>query len=316
MHTAYTGDQLLSPPRPPIGLSPPSPHLPLSLADEAAAERWFAAEHSCLLAIQQLATTQGWHDTVWQLAWAMGNFHRLRGHFHEELTVWQPGLTAAEQLTDADCQAVAHRRVGRALARLGKRTEAFDHLHRALAWAERDGALHGQALVHQSLAQLWGDYEDDQRTLEHATQALRLFRHLDMPAWEAVALNTVGWCRARQGNYHQAHEDCEAALSGSTRNGDLHGEALAANSLGYIAHHTGNHTQAVDYYKRALTLLHDHGDAYEKASTLERAGHPLLALGHRARARAVWQQAVQLLENQHRITDANRIHQHLRQLDM
>jgi DNA-binding SARP family transcriptional activator len=73
VHTAYTGDQLLSPSRPPTEVGPPAPDLPLSLADEAAAERWFAAEHSCLLAIQQWATTQGWHDTVWQLAWAMGN---------------------------------------------------------------------------------------------------------------------------------------------------------------------------------------------------------------------------------------------------
>jgi DNA-binding SARP family transcriptional activator/Tfp pilus assembly protein PilF len=315
LHTANTGDQILPPPRPPVELNLPSPEIFHPLTDEVAAERWFAAEHPCLLATQQFAVSQGWQHAVWQLAWVMGNFHRRRGHFHEDLVVWQAGLAAAENLAHAAGQAVAHRRLGRALARMGRRTEAFDHLHQALGWAERANAPHGQALVHHTLARLWEDCGNDERALEHATHALHLFRHVSVPAWEAIALNSVGWYRARLGDYDQAREDCEAALAGSSRHGDRHGEALATDSLGYIAHHTGEHTRAIDYYNRALTLLREHGDVYERANTLERAGHPLLALGHRARARTVWQKALELLQAQHRTADADCVRQRLRHLN-
>jgi tetratricopeptide (TPR) repeat protein len=313
LHTAHAGNQLMPPPRQPIELSLPAPEQPHALADEEAAVEWFAAEHSCVLATQQLAAAQGWHQAVWQLAWALENFHRRRGHRHDNVAVWQAALTAADHLADPVVQAMAHRRLGRALTRADRDTEAFDHLQRGLTWAEQTGDLHGQVEVHQSLGHNWLRYGDYQRALEHATHALRLCRQLDTPMWEATALNGVGWCYAQLGDYDQARAHCEAALSLLSRHPDTYIEAASFDSLGYIAHHTGEHTQAIDYYQQALDLYRSLGDD-NKAESLEGLGHPLVALGHHDRARETWQQALELLQTQHRIAEADRVRQLLDQL--
>jgi hypothetical protein len=59
---------------------------------------WFAAEHSCLLATQQLALAQGWHRQAWELALALNTFHRRSGRFRDWIEAWQAGLAAAEPL--------------------------------------------------------------------------------------------------------------------------------------------------------------------------------------------------------------------------
>jgi tetratricopeptide (TPR) repeat protein len=313
LHTANTGDGLLPAPRQPITLSFPAPAEAHPLADESAAAAWFAIEHPCLLAAQQLAVTRGWYDHAWQLAWALGNFHRRRGHLHEDIVVWQAGLTAADQLDDPVIQALAHRRLGRALTRSGRHEEAFDHLHRALTWHEQADEVDGQAHVHQTLSWSWGKLGDDRRALEHATHALHLFQRLDTPVWETIALNGVGWCHAQLGEYDEGRQYCEAALSLLSGHPNVVIEAIVLDSLGYIAHHTGEHTQAVDYYQRALACR-DNNDTYEMASNLESLGHPLVALGRHEQAREAWQQALDLFQDLHHTADADRVQQLLAEL--
>jgi tetratricopeptide (TPR) repeat protein len=306
LHTANTGDRLLPAPRQPIELDLPTPEEPHPLTDESAAVAWFTIEHRCLLATQELAVSEGWHDVVWQLAWALGNFHRRQGHLHDDIAVWQAGCAAANRLDDPFIKAVAHRRLGRAMARTGRHDEAFDHLRQALTWAEHANDLDGQAHVHQTLSWTWGQRGDDRRALEHATRALHLFRRLDNPVWEAVALNAVGWCHARLGEYGEGRQHCEAALAVLSRHPNVVIEAVVLDSLGYIAHHNGEHTQAVEYYQRALAGRHDH-DTYERANNLRSLGHPLVALGRHEQAREVWQQALELFEAQHLTAEADTV---------
>nr|AGS49656.1 hypothetical protein [uncultured bacterium esnapd13] len=45
----------------------------------------------------------------------------------------------------------------------------------------------------------------------HARRALELYRGLDLPMWEARALNGVGWCAAQLGDYDTPREHCQAA---------------------------------------------------------------------------------------------------------
>ncbi len=315
LHTAHAGNQLLPPTRPPIELSLPAPEQPHPLADEAAAVAWFAAEHSCVLATQQLAAALGWHHAVWQLALALVNFHRRREHRHDDVVVWQAGLTAADHLDDPAIQAQAHHRLGSALNTTGQHVEALDHLQRALTLAEHADDLHLQAHIRHNIGNSWlrrGDYE---LALEHAAHALRLYRRLDTPMWEANALNGVGWCYAQLGEYDEARAHCEAALSLLSRHRDPDIQAGTLDSLGYIAGHTGEHTQAIDYYQQAVDLYRDVGDTYNMVDTLERLGNPLVALGHHERARKTWQQALELFQTQHRMVEADRVRQLLDQLD-
>ena len=99
---------------------------------------WFDTEHLCLLAAQQTAITYGWHQSIWELAWAMNTFHSRRGRLHDQLAVWLAGLAAAHQLSTAQqshANTVAHQSLGYAYARLGHHDEAHAHLRKALAQA-------------------------------------------------------------------------------------------------------------------------------------------------------------------------------------
>ncbi|MFI7673223.1 tetratricopeptide repeat protein [Actinophytocola sp. NPDC049390] len=312
LHTAYAGDRLLPPPRPLIELGLPSPAEPHPPPDEAAAVAWFDAEHSCLLAAQRLAVSRGWHDVVWQLAWTLGNFHRRRGHRHDDVVVWEAGLTAAGHLDDPVLLATVHRHLGHALTRAGRHAEAQDHLERALRWSERTGDRREQAHIHQNIGNTWVRRGDYRRSLNHAGRALELFRQLDEPVWEAAAHNGMGWSHAHLGEYDEARAHCEAALTLLARHHDPAGEADTLDSLGYIAHHAGDHAQAVGHYQRALAILQDLGETFGTADTLEALGHPLAALGRHDEARDTWMRAVELLESQHRLVDADRVRRLLR----
>ncbi len=315
LHTAHAGEQLIPPPRPPIELSLPEPAEKRPLADEAAAMAWFTAEHSCLLATQQLAAAQGWHEAVWQVAWTLSRFHQRGSHHHDDVAVWETALQSAAHLDDPAVNAVVHRRLGHALTRTGRHAESFDHLEQAVTWAERASDRNEQAHVHQTLAVHWAQRGENERALVHSTAALDLFRQLDTPVWEAVALNGVGFLRARLGDYDEAREYCEASLALSARHDNREGEAEALDSLGYIAYRTGEHAEAVDRYQRALDIFRDLGDAYLTAYALRAIGDPLAALGRIDEARASWQQALELFEAQQRTEDADGVRALLDGLD-
>lgn len=312
LHTAHTGDRLLSPHRVPVKIGPPVTscfHHPL--ADAAMALQWFDAEHRCLLAAHHIAVAHGWHTAVWQLAWALNTFHWRRGHLHDHVASWRAALAAAERLGESTIRAQAHRRLGRAYARAGRHAEALDHLRQALTLAEQADDTADQAHIHIALAWACERQGDNRRALNHSTHGLRLFQSVNNPAREADAFNAVGWFHARLGNHDQGRHACERALTLARQNHHRECEADALDSLGYIAYHTDHHTEALDYYNQALTLYHDNGDTYQEANTLARLGEAHAGLGQHIQARDTLRQALDLYRAQHHTAAANRIQHQL-----
>ena len=58
-----------------------------------------------------------------------------------------------------------------------------------------------------------------------------------------------------------------------------------------------------------------HGNACLVAETLDSVGHPHVVLGQHEQAHAVWREALELYREQGRDTDAQRLQQHLHNLD-
>jgi DNA-binding SARP family transcriptional activator/tetratricopeptide (TPR) repeat protein len=316
LHSAAPASQLLDPHRPSIALAAPAPGCePLHPTDETAALAWLDAEHPALLAAQQLAAEQGWHDAAWQLAWALDPLHGRRGHLHDNVAVWRTAMASAQRAADPTIAAMAHRRLGNALVRAGHHPEAIDHLGRALALAEAADDRPGRASTHLALAQALEQQGDNQRALDHATQSLELYRSLRNPVREAGAHNTVGWYLAQLGRHDQALGHLEAALVLARRHHHLDGEANTLDSLGYLAHHTGRHTKALHHYRQALALYRDLGNAFGEADTLERLGLTYVALGDREQARRAWQQAFTSFSAQQRSSEAARARRQLDDLD-
>jgi DNA-binding SARP family transcriptional activator/tetratricopeptide (TPR) repeat protein len=316
IHTAHAADHLLDPHRPAVWLDAPAPGShPHELRGKPAAMAWFEVEHPNLLAAQQAALTCAWHPMVWQLAWVLANFHVRRGHRHADRAVWRAAVDAAAHLPDPTARIRAYRYLGRAYTELGCHDGASRYLRQALVLAECHHDAAEQALAHHQLARAWEQREDNRRALEHATRALDLCRTLGRPAWEADALNGVGWHAARLGDYDTARAHCQAALTLHRDHHDADGEADTLDSLGYIDHHTGHHHRAIDHYRQALTLFRGLGNTYESAATLDRLGHPHVALGQHEQARTVWREAAELYRAQRRDSDVTRVQHQLDDLD-
>ncbi|RSM50760.1 SARP family transcriptional regulator [Amycolatopsis balhimycina DSM 5908] len=315
LHTAHAADRLVDSRRPAVLLEARAPDAnPHELPDMAAAMSWFETEHANLVAAQRAALDHGWDARVWQLAWVLTTFHARRGHRQDDLSAWRAAVDVAAHLPDL-AAARAHRYLGRAQGELDRHEDASRHLHQSLALAERDRDTAEQALAHHQLARAWERREDNSRALEHATRALELCRALDRPAWEANALNGVGWHASRLGDYDTARAHCQAALTLHRRHDNPSGEADTLDSLGYIDHHTGHHDRAIDHYRQALTLFRRLGNTYESAATLDRLGHPYVALGRHELARVVWREAAELYEAHGRDSDAAQVQRRLESLD-
>ncbi|GHJ38073.1 tetratricopeptide repeat protein [Streptomyces sp. TS71-3] len=310
-HTAYAADRLLESHREPIELGPPAPAChPQALSGIPAAMDWFEAEHQNLLAAQHAAAAHASHRTVWQLAWALNNYHYRRGHRHDQLAVWQSAVDSARRLPDPGAQIITYRLLGRAHVVLGHHQEAIEALNEALALSERQDDRALQAQAHYTLASI---DPDGRQAVEHARRALELYRGLDQPIAEANALNAVGWLAALLGEDNDmAREYCQAALVLYKHHQDMDGQAQTLDSLGYIDHHTGRHHDAVRHYREALSLYRDLDNAYEIAETLDRLGHSHAALGDHGQAATVWREARDLFRQQGRDEEAERTE---RQLD-
>jgi tetratricopeptide (TPR) repeat protein len=316
VHTACAGARLLVPHHPAPRLSEPAPGCVVRpLSEPASAMAWFDAEHTSLLAVQQLARHHGWDTRVCHLAWALDPYHRRRGHLEDQVTTWQLAVTCAGQLHDLAIRAQAHQMLGDAHAQLGRTTDALHHLRQALALAEHTGDIAGQGEIHHSLGGTLERHGDDRRALEHARHALLIFRTLDNTYQQARALNGVGWLQTRLGDYADARANCEAALALLRQHPSGHrqlGESNTLDSLGYIAHCVGEYDQALAYYRQALAICRTQGHSFLEAHVLHHIAETHLALRHFGQARDVWREARDLYATQHRLTDAQHVQ---RQLD-
>jgi hypothetical protein len=303
LHAAHSGERALYPHRNPITISDPTSELP-QFADDTAAMTWFDTELPCLLAAQHTAEEHQWDTLVWQLGWVLHGYLWRRGRIHEQLTTWRAGLTAAQRLGDLTAQALAHRLFGQTATRAGLIREAMEHLEWSLVLAREIGDHHAEARAHYDLSWVCTDPEI---ALDHATQALTLFRPLNNPVWEAEALNLVGRHQTMLGDLGPARTACERALRLFAEHGNRQGQATTLTSLGQIAHRSGTPAQAMRLYRDSLDLCNELGARYEEAETLEHLGRLHAALGHKPEAERTWRQALGLYVEQNRTVAAEEI---------
>ncbi|WUH89566.1 tetratricopeptide repeat protein [Streptomyces sp. NBC_00433] len=314
--TARAGARLLAPhqPAPRSGESAPD-RVPHPLRDAASAMSWFDAEHTNLLAAQQVARGHGWDAQVCDLAWALDPYNRRRGHLEAQADSWQRAVAGAQHLDDPALRAQAHQMLGDAHAQLGRTADALRHLAQALDLAELSGDVAAQGEIHHSLGGAWERHSDDRRALQHAQRALTIFRAQGDTYRQARALNGVGWLQTRLGDYTEARANCRAALTLLRQHPSDHrqlGESSTLDSLGHIARCLDEHDRALDYYRQALAICRTQGHSHLEADVLRHIAEILLAQRRPGRARDTWQQARELLTAQHRLNDAEHVQ---RQLD-
>lgn len=297
LHTGFAADRCLAPQRGRIALDTPHPDvLPHKIADHTQALSWFIIERSTLLAVIEYATAHGFDRHAWQLAWTLVTFFERQGHWPDWLATQRIAVAAAARLGDQAAQARAHRLLSRAAIRLGRYTEAADHLQQAITLYQELGNQLGQARTHMVFSWVRELQERYAEAVSHAEQSLTLFRTLGHRAGEARALEQLGWEQALLGDHEQGHIHCQRALDLFQELDHRPGQADTLDSLGYIYHHLGQHTQAITHYEKSIAMSQELDDHHTEATTYTRLGDTYLVLGDHSAAQNVWQQALTILD--------------------
>ncbi|WP_202819077.1 AfsR/SARP family transcriptional regulator [Actinosynnema sp. ALI-1.44] len=312
LRTGQVADRLLDPRRPPFTISGDVLAEPHALRDEADATAWMTAEHTCLLAAQELAAECGWHAQAWEMSFVTDTWHSRQGQHADHLTALRTAVTAADAAADPAPRARLHANLGQVAARAALVDESVRHFERAITLADEVGDLVMQAHAHQGLAECWGGQGDNERALDHACQSLKFYRAAGSREGEASALNQLGWVEALLGKYDDARRHCLAALAIVGIDGMASGQIH--DSLGFIDEQSGRLPEAIDWYRQAIAIFEAHGDDYNAATTLIQLGRANLAHGHTAAAVTAWQSALDICRIQRRTGEADRLRQRLSEL--
>jgi DNA-binding SARP family transcriptional activator len=261
--------------------------------DEALA--WFAAEHHALHAVVALAAEHGYDDYCWKLGWHWSLHLKRKTLLQEAIVVLRTALSAAKRLGDPLSLGRVHYELGHAYARLGKATEAHQHLGRALEMFTKLGDRVSIAQVHQGLVVLYERQGAFDRALPHAQEALRLRHSFADRAVVAYSENAVGWVHANLGHYEEALVHCRRALGMHRESGSRSGAADALDSIAFAYAGLGDLRQAMAHYDQAIGMYRDFGDLDGESGALVRLGDAQVAAGRFADARQNWQHALSLL---------------------
>src|SRR5690348_2824289 len=168
LHTAFPAALLIHPTNRTITLPPLQPGVePQRLADIGQAQAWFEAERQVLMAAATQGLEEGFYTHAWQIAWALGRFLDLLGHWDDWVAAERIALTATQRLGDRAAQAFAHGQFGYARARLGDHEDAHAHLERALSIYTELGDGAGAAEAHISLGVMLEEQGRDADALGH-----------------------------------------------------------------------------------------------------------------------------------------------------
>jgi DNA-binding SARP family transcriptional activator/tetratricopeptide (TPR) repeat protein len=260
LHTAHAAAALSQLNRHPLVLRPPRPgSSPEQLGDDQSALAWFKAEHQNLRAAIAQAAAGGFDSHAWQLTCTLAAFVLRSGnwHQHEWGTILATALAAAQRQGDLAGQARVHWELGTVFTRLGRYDDTLSHLSRALDMYRQLGDAAGEARAHLGLAHMFDCQGAAAEALRHAERALDLHR-----------------------------------AAGPAGSQDL---ALALNATGFTAGKAGDYQRALSYCHQALDLHRELGSRPGEAATLDSLGSIHDQIGRHAEAIAFYQQSLSML---------------------
>ena len=296
LHSSFRADRALEPQRDPIEVDPIVPGVvPENIGEETAALTWFRREHAVLVNVFNQATQEE-PRSAWQLAWALVTYFNVDAHWHDLAATQNAALRSMERFGDLQNMGRTLRLLSNARIQLGDLQQAREGLNRALRLFEQVGDPVGQANTHMNLSLLCEREEQLVEAIHHDCEALTLYRAADHRVGEGIALNGMGYGRARLGELDQALTLCQAALDVSRSIGHRKNEAHTADSLGYIYGLKGDHVRAAAWYRTALDCFQALGDRYNEAESLLNLGDAHASAGHTASAIDAWKRAAELLE--------------------
>lgn len=154
----------------------------------------------------------------------------------------------------------------------------------------------GIALGYNSIAKIYRDQKDYQRTQEYLDRALFVGRKLKNPDVLSGILNSIAGLKKEMGDQEEALEMYNEALIISETAEDKIKYALLLNNLGVIHKDLGNLESAKDYFERAYKITVSHNSYYGKVFTLVNLGDYYFLSGDYNKAYELTQEALDISE--------------------
>ena len=298
LHTALAADRLLDPHRVPVLAATPDDGVTVAAPEDTrAALEWFTTEQPVLVAVVDRAAEARLDTRVWLLSWALATYFFRRSQGHDWVATQHAAMAAAERLGDERLQVRTHNDLAGGFFHLGRVDEAERHLLLALKLFEALGDEVAQAGSHLNLGKVYQQQDRHADALEHNRRGHALFQRAGSRHGEASALNAIGWCHARLGDYAKGIEFCERALAAHRELGASAsaGESETWESLGYCHHQLGDYAEAQHAYRLSARLFGENGNTYNQAMSLVGLGTVHLDAGERQQAGEAWRTALSIL---------------------
>jgi tetratricopeptide (TPR) repeat protein len=295
-----------------------APDLP-EIADAAAAEAWFAAEQSGILAMVAEAAAGAEHQWVcriadavwWQLfsagkhataiwlhetavrsaqAWEradwaaraldhLGIAEQLMGRYPDALRHAEGAVEQSRVAGDRALEARALSALGAAYARLGKYAASVDSLRRALDVAKQVGDERLQARVWNNLGLVYQRWGRFHEALPPLNRGIDVAERLAEENLLAVGLNNRSLVLRRLGSRDAARRDVVRAQELATAVGDESLLREVLDSLGSLLLESAQPADALEPLGEALRLHRAAGDRAAEAETLDNLGAARRELG-------------------------------------
>jgi tetratricopeptide (TPR) repeat protein len=264
--------------------------VPVDLADQEQAVRWYVTERAAAMRVLELMAAYGLHEHAWRFAWALRHFQDRQQHWYDLVDAHDIALRAATEAGNAIGMAYAHRGLSRAECRLSRLKSARKHLDEALTLFEQAGAT--AALAYTLRQYTWIEELDHspERALEHATRARDLFRDLAWGPGVGVATMTMARYYSMLDRDEEAVPLVYEALM-LLPAGDTAEQVGAWEVLGEAYYRLGQYEDAIGAHQNAANAFAELRADADEVSVLLRLSTCLLALERQDEAREVLRRA-------------------------
>ena len=224
--------------------------------------------------------------------------HRLQGDYVEAKNLCQEVIALDQEIPiHITSLAEAYRILGECHHLAGQLAEAKRVFRRSLQLYEKAGDLYYTATLLQNLGTTARRMGNPLEAEGHYTRALKILELLDNRLRIAEIKNNIGVGYYYQGEYEQALEILQQALSDAREVGHVRIEALILASLGDVSFDRGDLRETQRLYEASLSGARESRDSFLEV-------YALIALTNLYRIDQAWEQAHSLLSEADRLCRA------------
>jgi tetratricopeptide (TPR) repeat protein/transcriptional regulator with XRE-family HTH domain len=296
LHSVDAGVRLLDSGRRRFPLEAPATGTtPLSFSSRRDALAWLETERTSFPHALRLATDSGMPQICWELAILLREFTDWAGYFHDEITISQTGLAAAERTGHQAAVAALLNSLGSAHLSLWQRPTAAGYYERAIDISQAIGDEHTESMALSNLGQVDLDSGHYNASIERFLQALAIDRRIGRRMGEGFNLHNLGTAHVGLGELDLALRFYQDALIIRQESGTAGNQAATLHSIGDTLLTMGRHAEADEYLSHGLRLCRENGILYGEGMMLASLGVTRHATGQVDEARSLWQSALEIL---------------------